>query len=196
MHSNVLVLRWECRKRREQDKEAKVSQAKQRCRYLVFLSYSKHPTLLAPLAALGGQTKRFVRKVTKINKSETPPPTTWPKACGFHTRCYSSFPSQLLPSYASLSRAGRRRPGGHTGGLRSSWAPPIVLPVGWLCCSGVGAGGQRPQSSWPLLPPPVLRTVHFEVFKVSKSFFFKNFVFICGGKRPLLLGIFSNSTFP
>ncbi|CAB1421187.1 unnamed protein product [Pleuronectes platessa] len=50
--------------RREEDKEEKVSRARQRCRFLVSLSNSKHPTLLAPLAALGGQTKRrmLVRK--------------------------------------------------------------------------------------------------------------------------------------
>lgn len=97
MHNNVLALWWERRKWREEDKEAKVSQARQRCLFLVFLSNSKHPTLLAPLAALGGQTKRrmFVGKVTKINKSKTPPPTTWPKARRFHTRRYErgSFPS-------------------------------------------------------------------------------------------------------
>lgn len=89
MHNNVLALRWERRKRREEGKEAKVSQAKQRCRFLVSVSNSTHPTLLAPLAALGGQTKRrmLVRKVTKINKSETPTPTTWPKAGGVHARC-------------------------------------------------------------------------------------------------------------
>lgn len=149
MHNNVLALQWERRKRREQDKEAKVSQARQCCRFLVFLSNSKHPTLLAPLAALGGQTKRrmFVRKVTKINKSETPPPTTWPKARGSHTRCCSSFPSQVFPSYASPRRAeqggGCRGGGGHTGGLRSCWAPPTVLPVGLQRCSGVGSAGQR-----------------------------------------------------
>lgn len=116
MHNNVLALQWERRKRREQDKEAKVSQARQRCRFLVFLSNSKHPTLPAPLAALGGQTKRrmFVRKVTKINKSETPPPTTWPKAGGSHARCCSSFPSQVFPSYASLRRA--EQGGGGRGG--------------------------------------------------------------------------------
>lgn len=81
MHNNVVALRWERRKRREEDKEAKVSQAKQRWWFLVFLSNSEHPTLLAPRAALSGQTKRrmFARKVMKINKNETPPPTTWPK---------------------------------------------------------------------------------------------------------------------
>lgn len=56
MHTNVPALRWERGKRREQDKEAKVSQARHHCRFLS-LSDSKHPTLLAPLAALGGQTK-------------------------------------------------------------------------------------------------------------------------------------------
>lgn len=144
MHNNVLSLRWERRKRREQDKEAKVSQARQRCRFLVSLSNSKHPTLLAPLAALGGQTKRrmFVRKVTKINKSETPPPTTWPKARGSHAAPFA--PRIFFSSYAGSRRAergggGRWGGGEHTGGLRSSWAPPTVLPVGWLCCSGVGA---------------------------------------------------------
>lgn len=40
MHNNVLALRWEGRKQREQDKEAKVSQARQRCR---FLSLSQTP---------------------------------------------------------------------------------------------------------------------------------------------------------
>lgn len=118
MHNNVLAVRWERRKRREQDTEAKVSQARQRCRFLVSLANSKHPTLPAPLSALGGQTKRrmFVRKVTKINKSETPPPTTWPKGSRFFIcAACSSLPSQVFPSYASLSRAeqgggGRRGP--------------------------------------------------------------------------------------
>lgn len=122
MHNNVPALWWESRKRREQDKEAEVSQARQRCRFLSSLSNSKHPTLLTPLAAPGGQTKRRLvcQKVTKINKSETPPPTTWPKARGSHARCCSSFPSQVFPSYASPSRARRRRPEEHRGSSHSA----------------------------------------------------------------------------
>lgn len=117
MHNNVLSLRWERRKRREQDKEAKVSQARQRCRFLVSLSNSKHPTLLAPLAALGGQTKRrmFVRKVTKINKSETPPPTTWPKARGSHAAPFAPRIFFFFLRRLEKSRAGRRRPVGWRG---------------------------------------------------------------------------------
>lgn len=86
------------------------------------LSNSKHPTLLTPLAAPGGQTKRRLvcQKVTKINKSETPPPTTWPKARGSHARCCSSFPSQVFPSYASSSGARRRRPEEHRGSSHSA----------------------------------------------------------------------------
>lgn len=43
MHNNVLALRWERRKLREEDKQAKVSQAKQRWRFLVFLSKLQTP---------------------------------------------------------------------------------------------------------------------------------------------------------
>lgn len=104
MHNNVLAVRWERRKWREQDAEAKVSLARQRCRFLVSLANSKHPTLPAPLSALGGQTKRrmFVRKVTKINKSETPPPTTWPKGSRFSSALLAApFPPRFfLPTLA------------------------------------------------------------------------------------------------
>lgn len=64
MHTNVPALRWEREKRRE----AKVSQARHHCRFLS-LPDSKHPTLLAPLAALGGQTKEEEAR-QKSNKNQ------------------------------------------------------------------------------------------------------------------------------
>lgn len=184
MHNNVLALRWECRERREEEKEPKVSQARQRCRFLVFLSNSKRPTLLAPLAALSGQTERrmSVRKVTEINKGETPPPTTWPKAGGIHARCYEccSFRSSVYLPLPTRRGAGRRRPEEQLG---SSHSVTRGLAAMLRCCGG---RAKRPQSSWTRVPPPLLPKVTAEVFKAAivKSYFY--FASIFGVQRSLL----------
>lgn len=126
------------------------------------LSNSEHPTLLAPLAAPGGQTKRrmVVRKVTKINKSETPPPTTWPKARGSHTRCCSSsFPSQVFPSYASPRRAERRRPEEQLGSSHSASRGLAALLRCW---------GRKAKEATEQLAA-ITTTARFKVFKVIRK---------------------------
>lgn len=65
MHNNVLGLQWERRKRREEDKEAKVSQGRQRCRFLVLLWSCEHPTLLAARAALVVKEEDVCQKSNK-----------------------------------------------------------------------------------------------------------------------------------
>lgn len=123
MHTNnALVLWWERRKRREQDKEAKVSQARQRCRFLL----SQTPrTPRCSLLALPSVAKQrggcLSEKVTKINKRQTPPPTTWPKARGCDARCCSSF---SLPGFSRFLRCAREEQsaGGPRRSQRSPWA--------------------------------------------------------------------------
>lgn len=102
----------------------------------------------------------FVRKVTKIDKSETPPPTTWPKAGGVHTpRCYGSFPFQFVASYAGA--AGRRA---------TQEAPPTVLAVGCL------VSGQEATLHLDTITTSTTTYSTFKVFKVlivkSKSLLF------------------------
>lgn len=87
--------------------------------------------------------------------------------------------------------AGRRRPGGHTGGLRSSWAATTVLPVGWLCYSGVGAEGQKGPEQLDIIT--ITAATYSEIsayFKYSKVeilvFVFFYLVSIFGAKRSLL----------
>lgn len=154
------------------------------------------PTLLAPLAALGGQTKRrmFVRKVTKINKSETPTPTTWPKAHGVHTRCFTSaapFPPHrfFLPTLAWAERNGKAEAGAPHGRPeeRLGSAHSVACgPAARLRCRG-----RRPirqHSSWTLLPPPPLPTVSLKAFNAAavKSESFLYFVSVFGAKQSML----------
>lgn len=100
---------------REEDKEAKVS------RLSLSLSNCAHPTLLATRCPRWPNKEEDVcrKKVTKINKSETPPPTANHLAKGW--RCsYAMF----SPSYARVEQeeGGGGRGGGRTRRGGYPWA--------------------------------------------------------------------------